>query len=131
MVFLTMTRDLGEPSTRRVAFEFGLLMAGGLIAFGVQTLSEVAAGVLAIPIYVGFSLFLWRRGRVLAKLNRQINGAIFGGEGRRTLRGYLGLDFSHDGLAWAAFDPGGADLLGDRQSYLAVRKPRANDASLR
>jgi hypothetical protein len=57
-------------------------MAGGLIAFGAQTLfSETAAAILGIPVYVAFSLFLWRRGRVLAKLNRQINGAIFGGKG--------------------------------------------------
>jgi hypothetical protein len=77
-----MARDVTEPSTRRVGLEFGVLMAGGLIAFGVQTLfSEEAAAIPGIPLYIGISLFLWRRGRVLAKLNRQINRAIWGGKG--------------------------------------------------
>ncbi len=66
-----------EPSGYALA-EFLLLLSLAAITYGLQTISEIMGQVLALPLYIAFAMFFWKRGPVLATAQAPLVSAVLG-----------------------------------------------------
>ncbi len=72
-----------EATPRRVIVEFVALLTMGLAIYGLQTISERAGQILAIPLYFAVALFFWRRARTLGAVNASLTSNVLGSRAGR------------------------------------------------